>query len=189
MDPGNIGNAGNLDQIRDLVADLGGPLSSGGGLLGWAAAGDLAEVPDEVFRVVKDTGLLARGDPRLRQPYRLRPASPPRLRTAVSSPEDATELMGRLWEIDQDAAVDLLVGFAESNRPRRQGSRLLRRQHQQDPQDTFAELARLAGPDVRWWTNTDLTRWNPVTQHTFDAIIVAAGNGVIVTLIAFDGGE
>lgn len=181
MDPGN---GGNLTQLEELVADLGGPLSSGGGMLGWATAGDLTEVPAEVYRVVGESGLLADGDPRVRKALRLRTEVDPRLRQEASIPADADALMERLWEIDEDAAIDLLVSLAESNRPRRQ-----RRQRQPDPQDTFEELARLAGPDVRWWTNTDLTRWNPITQHTFDAIIVGAGNGVIVTLIAFDGGE
>jgi hypothetical protein len=27
-----------------------------------------------------------------------------------------------------------------------------------------------------------------VTQHTFDAMVVGAGNGIVVTLIAFEGG-
>jgi hypothetical protein len=184
MEPGE---SSNLDQLQELVADLGGPLSSGGGMLGWAIAGDLADVPAEVYRTVGEAGLLADGDPRVAKALRLRTEVDPRLRHEASIPADADALMERLWEVDGDAAIDLLLNLAESNRPRPQ--RRLRRQPQQDPQDTFAELASLAGPDVRWWTNTDLTRWNPITQHTFDAIIVAAGNGIIVTLIAFDGGE
>jgi hypothetical protein len=30
-------------------------------LLGWASAGDIAAVPDEVFRVVREAGLLGEG--------------------------------------------------------------------------------------------------------------------------------
>jgi hypothetical protein len=182
------GESGNLNQLQDLVADLGGPLSSVG-LLGWVTAGELSSVPDEVFAAVRDAGLLAARDPRLSRPARGPRAGLPQLSELVTIPADADELMSRLWEIDEDAALPLLVSLAESNRPSRQRQRMLRRQWQEDPQDVFAELARLAGPGFRWWTNTDLTSWNPVTQHTFDAVIVGAGNGVIVTLIAFDGGE
>jgi hypothetical protein len=50
-------------------------------------------------------------------------------------------------------------------------------------------MASLIGPGARWWANTDLTRWNPVTQRTFDAVVVGAGNGVILTVVTFEGGS
>jgi hypothetical protein len=62
------------------------------------------------------------------------------------------------------------------------------RLYQNEPRDILSEIARLTGPGTRWWTNTDLTTWNPVTQHTFDAMVVGAGNGLVVTLIVFEGG-
>jgi hypothetical protein len=53
----------------------------------------------------------------------------------------------------------------------------------------FGEIAELIGPGARWWTNTDLTNWNQIMQHTFDAVVVGAGNGLAAILIAFDGGN
>ena len=114
-------------------------------------------MPDVVFGVVSDAGLLADSDP-----------------------------MGR--NLARSTAIELLVSLEASgagDRSRR--ARRLRR-YQDEPSDVFAEVARLTGPGTRWWTNTDLTTWNPVTQHTFDAMVVGAGNGIVVTLIAFEGG-
>jgi len=159
-----------LDRLRDLLAGLGGALVNGD-LLGWAGAGDLAAVPDEVFGVVRDAGLLGDGDPR----------------HPVSMPADAQALIDRLWEIDELSATELLTSLAGSASQNARRGRL-RRRYADDPADIFAELASLIGPGSRWWTNTDLTRWNPITQHTFDAVIVGAGNGIIVTVIAFEGG-
>lgn len=164
-----------------------------GDLLGWASPGDLAAVPGEVFGVVKDAGLLADGNPPLPGTVRADAAARmsllgeagPRQRATV--PADAAALMSLLWEVDEPAVIELLTSLAGStgpNRPRRR----MRQRHPDEPQDIFAEMARLTGPDTRWWTNTDLTRWNPITQHTFDAIVVGAGNGIILTLIAFEGG-
>jgi hypothetical protein len=97
--------------------------------------------------------------------------------------------MSRMWELDEPAAVELLARLSDSTRSNRPRRRRLRRAYQEDPEDIFAEMASLFGPGARWWTNTDLTTWNPITQHTFDAIVVGAGSGLIVTVIAFEGGE
>jgi hypothetical protein len=110
-------------------------------------------------------------------------------RHPVSIPADGDALMSRMWELDEPAALELLARLsdsARSNRPRRRG---LRRGYEDDAEEIFAEMAGLFGPGAGWWTNTDLTTWNPITQHTFDAIVVGAGNGLIVTVIAFEGGE
>jgi hypothetical protein len=170
MDPGNVAGDGELDRVRDLCAGLGGTLV-GGDLLAWAVPGDVSDVPEAVFRVVSDAGLLADGDP-------WRP---------VSLPADAAALMDQLWEVEEPAAISVLTSLAASAPQRRQ--RRVRRRYPDDPQDVFEEMARLTGPGSRWWTNTDLTRWNPITQHTFDAVVVCAGNGVIVTVIGFEGGD
>lgn len=170
MDPDAPGSD-NLDRLSELLAGLGGALGTGD-LLGWASPGDIDAVPDEVFRVVRDAGLLGDGDPR----------------HPVTMPADAAALMSRLWEVDEPAAIALLTTLADSTRSTRPRRHQWRR-YEDEPQDIFAEMADLTGPDTRWWTNTDLSRWNPITQHTFDAIVVGAGNGVIVTLIAFEGGE
>jgi hypothetical protein len=175
----------NLDRLRDLCADLAGRLGNGQ-LLAWAEASVPAAVPDVVFGVVSDAGLLADSDPMGRNLAR----SPRRQqqRQKVSVPADADEMWSRLWEVDEPTAIELLVSLEASgagDRSRR--ARRLRR-YQDEPSDVFAEVARLTGPGTRWWTNTDLTTWNPVTQHTFDAMVVGAGNGIVVTLIAFEGG-
>jgi hypothetical protein len=186
MDTGAGPDAENLDRLRDLCADLAGELGNGQ-LLAWADASVPAAVPDAVFGVVSDAGLLADSDPMGRNVVRS-PRQRMRQRQKVGVPEDADELWGRLWEVDEPTAMELLIGLEDSgagDRSRR--ARRLRR-YQDDPAAIFAELARLTGPGTRWWTNTDLTTWNPVTQHTFDAMVVGAGNGIVVTLIAFEGG-
>jgi hypothetical protein len=158
---------GDLDRLRELAADLGA--LGNGDLLAWAGPGDADAMPDEVFTVVRDAGLFGDGD----------------ADWSVSMPADGDALLSRLWEIDASVAIDLLAKLAGTTRPRRYR---LRRVQQEQPQDVFDEMVRLAGPGATWWTNTDLTRWNPITQHDFDAIVVGAGNGMIVTVIAFEGG-
>jgi hypothetical protein len=160
----------NLERLRDLLADLGARLVNGG-MIAWANPGDIDGVADEVFGVVREAGLLADGDPRY----------------PVTMPADADALISLLWEVDEAAAIDLLTSLAggtSRNRP----THRQRRRYPDDPRDIFQEMASLTGPGTRWWTNTDLTRWNPITQHTFDAIVVGAGDGIIVTVIATDGG-
>jgi hypothetical protein len=184
MDTGASPDADNMDRLRELCADLAGELGNGQ-LLGWADASVPAAVPDVVFGVVSDAGLLADSDPRGRNLVR----SPrQRQQQKVSVPEDADELWSRLWEVDEPTAIELLISLeASGTQDRSRRARRLRR-YQSEPQDIFAEIARLTGPGTRWWTNTDLTTWNPVTQHTFDAMVVGAGNGIVVTLIVFEGG-
>jgi hypothetical protein len=182
MDSDDDPDAGNLDRLRDLCADLAGELGDGQ-LLAWADESVPAAVPDVIFGVVRDAGLLADSDPRGRTSARSA-----RRWQKVSVPADADELWDRLWEVDEPTAIDLLVSLETSGvQDRSRHARRLRR-YQGEPSDMFAELARLTGPGTRWWTNTDLTSWNPITQHTFDAMIVGAGNGLVVTLIAFEGG-
>jgi hypothetical protein len=168
MDSGDTADSSDLDTLRDLCAGLGGSLANGD-VLAWAGAGDLAAVPDAVFRVISDAGLLGDGYP---------------LGT-VSMPADGDALMERLWEIDETTALGLLASLAGSKPQRRQHHF---RQRYPDPEDVFTEVAGLIGPETRWWTNTDLSQWNPITQHTFDAVVVGAGNGIIVTVVAFEGG-
>lgn len=182
MDADGGPEAGNLDRLRDLCADLAGELGNGQ-LLAWAGASVPAAVPDVVFGVVRDAGLLADSDPMGRSLPRS-----PRRQQKVSVPADADELWSRMWEVDEPTAIELLISLeASGTLDRSRRARRLRR-YQGEPGHIFGELARLTGPGTRWWTNTDLTTWNPVTQHTFDAMVVGAGNGTVVTLIAFEGG-
>jgi hypothetical protein len=161
----------DVDRLRDLCADLAG--ATDGELLAWAGPGEADAVAAEVFEVVTDAGLLADADPR----------------HPVSIPADGDALMGRMWEVDEPAALELLASLSESTRSNRPRRRRLRRGYQDEPEEIVAEMAAVPGPGARWWTNTDLTTWNPITQHTFDAIVVAAGNGVVLTVIAFEGGD
>ncbi len=183
---GDGADAGNLDNLRSLCADLARTLGSGQ-LLAWADAAVPADVPDVVFGAVSDAGLLTDSDPLGRSV----PLSP-RLRRLqqqkLGVPADADELWSRLWEIDEPTAVELLVSLeASSSQDYSRRARRIQR-YQDDPAEIFAEMASLIGPGTRWWTNTDLSTWNPVTQHTFDAMIVGAGNGIVVTLVAFEPG-
>lgn len=160
----------SLDRLRDLVDGLGGSLGSGD-LLGWVATGDISALPGEVYDVLGNAGLLGAGNSDL----------------SFSVPGDAAALMSLMWEVDEPAAIELLMNLVAAGRPKR-----LRHQDPRRflpaPEDIFDEIAGLIGPAARWWTNTDLTNWNPVTTHAFDAVVVGAGNDIILTLVAFEGG-
>jgi hypothetical protein len=168
-------DADSLERLTDLIAGLSTQLRNGD-LLGWVNSGDIADVPATVYGVVCNAGLLGEGDP----------AYP------VSVPADPDALMSQLWEVDEPTAIGLLTDLAGgSGTNRRAGPPhlgRLRHRYPDDPQDIFAELANLIGPATRWWTNTDLSTWNQVTQRAFDAVIAGAGNQLIVTLIVFEGG-
>jgi hypothetical protein len=184
MDPGDGPEDDTLGQLHDLLTGLSHDLPSGG-LLGWAGPGETADVPGEVYGVIGNAGLLGDGHPAaasVSRSVRARPAY------AVNVPADAAALMSLMWEVDEQTAIGLLTDLTAStgtNRPRQRG---LRRRDVREPGDIFAEIAVLIGPSARWWTNTDLTTWNPVTANAFDAVVVGAGNGSIVTLVAFEGG-
>jgi hypothetical protein len=181
MEPDDGAGSGALDELRELVAGLGAELGSGD-LLGWASAGEIADVPGEIYAVLGNAGLLGDAGRPARRGPRGRPAF------QVSVPADAAALMDLMWEVDQATALGLLTGLVVANRPRRTRHRDLR-PPQPEPRDVFDEVARLIGPAARWWTNTDLSRWNPVTVHAFDAVVVGSGHGIIVTLVAFEGGD
>jgi hypothetical protein len=85
----------DLDRVRDLCADLAGAVD--GELLAWAGPGDVDAVAAEVFGVVTDAGLLADADPR----------------HPVSIPADGEALMSRMWELDEPAAIELLVSLSD----------------------------------------------------------------------------
>src|ERR1700739_3304775 len=108
MDTGSGPSADNLDRLRDLCADLAGELGNGQ-LLAWAEASVPAAVPDVVFGVVGDAGLLADSDPMGRNLARS-----PRRQQKVSVPADADELWSRLWEVDEPTAIELLISLEVS---------------------------------------------------------------------------
>jgi len=119
MDPDAAGS-GTLDRLGDLLAGLGAALGTGD-LLGWAGPGDIDAVPDEVFRVVTNAGLMADGDPRRRRP--------------VIIPADGAALMERMWEVDEPAAIALLTTLAAGTQPSRPRRHHLRRRDEDEPQD------------------------------------------------------
>src|SRR5215469_171670 len=108
MDAGGAPGADNLDRLRELCADLAGKLGNGQ-LLAWVDASVPAAVPDVVFGVVSDAGLLAGGDP-----LGTNPALSPRWQQEVGLPADADELWSRMWEVDEPTAIDLLIRLEAS---------------------------------------------------------------------------
>jgi hypothetical protein len=96
MDTGGDLDGDSLDRLRDLCADLAGELGNGQ-LLAWADVSVPAAVPDVVFGVVSDAGLLTDSDPMRRN----RARSPRRPQQKVSVPADADELWSRLWEVEE----------------------------------------------------------------------------------------
>lgn len=98
------------------------------------------------------------------------------------APQDAEELAMCLGEVDQDAALAVLVGT--TSRTLAYGMR--GRYPADRAQDVFGQLTALLGPGSRWWTNTDLGSWTPVTRNTMDALVVGTGGGVLVVVLAAD---
>lgn len=98
------------------------------------------------------------------------------------APQNAEELAVRLAEVDQDAVLAILVGM--TSRTLAYGVR--GRYPADKAQDVFEKLITLLGHGTRWWTNTDLGSWNPVTRHTMDALIAATGGGILVAVLAVD---
>ena len=176
-------DADTLARLRDLCSDLSGEVGNGQ-LLAWAEQSLPADVPDVVFSQVRDAGLLGDSVPARGRPARA--ARSPWPQQTVSVPVDADELWARIWQVDEAAAIDVLVSLMTGSvRDRSRRARRLRR-YEAEPEAVLAKLADLIGPGTHWWTNTDLTEWNPVTQHTFDAIVIGAGNGLVITVIGFD---
>jgi hypothetical protein len=115
----------------------------------WANLGDLITMPTEVFRNIDNAGLLQSLD--LKNPDYL--------------PDTPAEFLARLDEVDGDTALRLLTSLATTTLAYSTPGRY-------DPEkagEVLSALSRLLGPGTRWWTNTDLTSWNPVTRHAVDA--------------------
>jgi hypothetical protein len=50
----------------------------------------------------------------------------------------------------------------------------------------FCTLTKLLGPGARWFSNTDLVGWRPVTHNTMDAFLLGTGSGVLVAVLVTD---
>ncbi|RJL32584.1 hypothetical protein [Bailinhaonella thermotolerans] len=163
MKSGALSVPDRLARIRALLSGLSGPHGNGE-LRAWANPGTAEGVPLEVFRLVR--GLDAGGG--LDEPF--------------EPPESPDDLAGRLTEIDEAGALRRLVRIASVTLAYRTPGRY----DEAKAGEVFRALARLLGYGARWWTNTDLCGWDPVTRHVMDAVVVGAGGGVVVTVLAFD---
>nr|WP_230417207.1 hypothetical protein [Micromonospora tarapacensis] len=98
------------------------------------------------------------------------------------APQDAAQLSARMSEASQDVASALLIGM--TSRTLAYGTR--RRYSQERAGELFRALLKLLGHGTRWWTNTDLVSWEPVTRHVVDAFVIGKGGGLMVAVLATD---
>ncbi|MER7892417.1 hypothetical protein ABTX15_21605 [Micromonospora sp. NPDC094482] len=155
-----------LARVRQLLAGLPGPY---GNEHLWASVwfADREVVFTSVFEFLSECavidGVSRFGDP-------------------PQAPQNEAELAPLLWQVDAADAVELLTGLASRTLAYHgEGRYPVDKAH-----DVFGRLRKLLGHDSRWWTNTTLSSWNPVTQHTFDALVVGMGGGVVVAVLAVD---
>lgn len=159
-------SAERLARVRQLLAGLPGPY--GNGHL-WTFIGFVAgEGPfTDVFAFLIDCGVITSAGPS---------GGPPQ------APRDVEELAVRLREVDPDAALAVLVGMTSCTLAYRMPGRY----PVDRAQKLFEMLVTLLGHGTRWWTNTDLGSWKPVTRHPMDTLVVGTGGGVLVAVLAAD---
>ena len=173
VDRGHLTVKERLTRIRGLLRGLPGPLGNGE-MLAWVDPGDVESMPQHVLGLIVGSA------------ERLEHWTPGGSRDDV--PRDAADLMTKLTEVDEANGTKTLVWLLSSTMAYRAGGRY----SEDQARDLAQALARLLGYGARWWTNTDLDDYpsvwpyNPVTQHTMSAVVVAVGNGVIVTVLAVD---
>jgi hypothetical protein len=137
-------------------------------------AGDADSMPGAAFALL---------DSAARLPSRLPPGG-----FEEDVPADAGEFIAKLSETAEATATGVLVWLMSTTMV--YGGR--GRYAEAKARDIAKTLVRLLGPGTRWWTNvsswtfTPARAWQPVTRHTMDAVVVGAGSGVIVTVLAFD---
>jgi hypothetical protein len=137
-------------------------------MVAWVNAGDADSVPQDVFALIYGAGLI----------------ECPGIDPAADAPYNPAQLMTRLREVGEEQAVSILARLMSKTLAYHAAGRYDRGK----AQETARALTRLLGHGARWWTNTDgdLTGRHPVTRHVFDGVVVAAGNGIVVTVLAFD---
>jgi hypothetical protein len=173
MDRGHSDAGERLTRIRGLVKGLAGPLGNGE-MLAWVNPGDVDSMPQDVLALIVGAA------------ERLECWVPGGSRDDV--PRDAADLMTKLTEVDEAKGTETLVWLLSSTMAYRVSGRYA----EDKARDVAKALARLLGYDAHWWTNTDLDGYpsfwpySPVTQHTMSAVVVGAGNGVILTILAVD---
>jgi hypothetical protein len=165
VEPGGSSAAGRLVRAAGLLGRVAGRCGNGE-VLAWADPGEAEAVPGVVFGRIGGAGLLEGEYPGM----------------GAYAPRDAADLMTRLREIDRAAAVEALAGLVSVSMAYRMPGRC----GEGEARQLFGLLARSLGRSARWWANADGGGWNPVTGHTFDALVIGAGGGVIVTVLAYD---
>lgn len=97
-------------------------------------------------------------------------------------PRNGTELASAVREIDASDALAVFEGLTS----RTLAYRTPGRYQAAKAAKVFRILARLLGPAARWYSNTDLSAWSPVTDSVMDALFIGAGGGVLVAILATD---
>jgi hypothetical protein len=173
VDRGHLAVGERLTRIRGLLKGVPGPLGNGE-MLAWVNPGDVDSMPQDVLALI------------LGATARLERWTPGGSRDDI--PRNAADLMTKLLEVDEAKGTKTLVWLLSSTMAYRVNGRYT----DGKARDVAGSLARLLGYGARWWTNTDLGNYpsvwpyRPVTQHTMSAVVVAASNGVLVTVLAVD---
>jgi hypothetical protein len=153
-----------------LLKDLPGEAGNGGEMYAWVGRGDAASMPGHVCGLIDDA---------------MRNCCPGEPPAGAQGPQSDAVDRHSLVEVDEASATGVLTwllstGLVYSDQGRYPESRA---------QDISTSLARLLGSGTRWWTNTHGGpggSWHPATHHTFDALVVGVGNGVIATILVWD---
>ncbi|MDG4807178.1 hypothetical protein O7634_10500 [Micromonospora sp. WMMD1120] len=155
-----------LVRIRQLLAGLPGPYGNGQ-LWTVIRSTDTSDPFPDAFAFLTSVGVMDAGGPN---------GTPPQ------APQDAAQLSVRMSEASQHVALDLLIGM--TSRTLAYGAR--GRYPEERARDVLRALVKLLGHGTRWWTNTDLVSWEPVTRHVMDAFVIGKGGGVMVAVLATD---
>jgi hypothetical protein len=162
---GDLPTPGRAVCIGEVLSGLPGRCGNGE-IFAWTDAGDAGMLPAVLFARISRAGL-----------FEDWPAG-----VGIDAACDPAGLMTRLWEIDEAAATGALAGLASVSMAYRVPGRYTGRQALQ----VFGALAGMLGQQARRWSSTAPSGSNPVTCHTFDALIAGVGCGVIVTILACD---
>lgn len=156
-----------LSRVARLLAGLPGPY---GNEYMWTLVRTLdhgGDPADAVFAFLQDCGVMDSAN---------------RFGDAAQAPQNVAQLRPLLRHVDQNEAIEVLVGMTSTTLAYRVAGRYAADKARQ----VYDQLARLLGRQTRWWTNTNLTSWNPVTRHTMDALVIGSGGGVLVAVVAVD---
>jgi hypothetical protein len=165
-----VAEESEIARIDSLLKDLPGEAGNGGEIYAWVGPGDADSMPQHVCGLIDAA---------------MRSCCPGELTAGAQGPLSDAVHRHSLVEVDEALATAVLTwllstGLVYGDQGRYQESKA---------QDISTTLARLLGSGTRWWTNTDGGpggSWYPATHHTFDALVVGVGDGVIVTILVWD---